>query len=115
MSSNRNEQLWSAKELMRFLSLGKTAFYTAKRAGKLPPVCRIGNNIWRWNPDTVRRWISQNETEASVDLVLSERASKAVDARTKNKKKDKLSSAQGKVGRPTKLMQVAKRNMEEGS
>jgi len=58
-------KLIDSQELREILSIGRTAFWEAKRRGNLPPAIYIGRSL-RWHPDTVTQWLKENEKQTAA-------------------------------------------------
>jgi len=110
MKSNLNDTLWTAVNLMEFLGFGRTSFYLAKRRGDLPPGLKLGRGIWRWDPQTVKRWVAEKETKVKTDPVLSNRSMKAVQSRKSNA--GEPINPRKRRGRPTKHQQVTSKKVK---
>lgn len=62
------EDLWTVREVMKFLALKRTAVYERVNAGELPHL-RIGNQL-RFVPDQIRRWVvEKTKTEARATVL----------------------------------------------
>lgn len=56
------DSLWDIHDLAKFLKVSvETVRYWRKNGDGPPPVRRLGRHL-RWNPDTVKAWLTADDT-----------------------------------------------------
>lgn len=50
------DRLWTSTDVMEFLGIGASKYYTLRSLGQMaPPITKVGNS-WRFHPAEVRAW-----------------------------------------------------------
>jgi len=102
-NKHEGKKLWSASDLIQFLGIGRTTYHALLKKGELPAGVKLACS-WRWDPDTVRKWVLENECEPTINILLSEKTSKSNSSTLASS-----STTNRKKGRPTKEEQINNR------